>query len=266
MERNKSIHRSDEQKNLYKALVNAYESDKLILDTYGDNVLFKRCRDDEDKVKEPSTGSNRGSKRRRAGKELESNPVTIKRKSPSKTTAELEYFFEEFYKATTDQLNWNNPEGHQYSHDLRKPLPLIPNSRGISNELKIWSLTQCGVKFRLATTNMHSRESYIGGKNDNNSMDLLLIGNRLEMSTPNAESLLEAYSAYSNPRGFIYQNKDKKNRLMRIDELHKFSDGTLNDVQTAHDDHLKGIRMKYLPQIYWRQSVRDKEGAMIQAN
>ncbi|GJU01853.1 retrovirus-related pol polyprotein from transposon TNT 1-94 [Tanacetum coccineum] len=42
MERNKSIHRSDEQKNLYKALVDAYESDKLILDTYGDTVSFKR--------------------------------------------------------------------------------------------------------------------------------------------------------------------------------------------------------------------------------
>nr|GFD15634.1 hypothetical protein [Tanacetum cinerariifolium] len=27
----------------------------------------------------------------------------------------------------------------------------------------------------------------------------------------------EAYNAYSNPRGFIYQNKDKKNRLMQID-------------------------------------------------
>nr|GFD07972.1 hypothetical protein [Tanacetum cinerariifolium] len=40
----------------------------------------------------------------------------------------------------------------------------------------------------------------------------------------------EAYTAYSNPRGFIYQNKDKKNRLMRIDELYKFSDGTLIDV------------------------------------
>nr|GEV62681.1 hypothetical protein [Tanacetum cinerariifolium] len=40
----------------------------------------------------------------------------------------------------------------------------------------------------------------------------------------------EAYTAYSNPRGFIYQNKDKQNRLMRIDELHKFGDGTLNDV------------------------------------
>nr|GFA12944.1 hypothetical protein [Tanacetum cinerariifolium] len=53
----------------------------------------------------------------------------------------------------------------------------------------------------------------------------------------------EAYTAYSNPRGFIYQNKDKKNRLMRIDELYKFSDGTLNDVRNALDDHLKGIRM-----------------------
>ncbi|GJZ41834.1 hypothetical protein Tco_0588720, partial [Tanacetum coccineum] len=69
--------------------------------------------------------------------------------------------------------------------------------------------------------------------------------------------------AYSNPRGFIYQNKDKKNILMRIDELHKFSDGTLNDVRTALDDRLKGIRMKYLPQTIWRQSDRDKSGAMI---
>nr|GEX65607.1 integrase, catalytic region, zinc finger, CCHC-type, peptidase aspartic, catalytic [Tanacetum cinerariifolium] len=50
----------------------------------------------------------------------------------------------------------------------------------------------------------------------------------------------EAYTAYSNPRGFIYQNKDTKNRLMRIDELHKFSDGTLNDVRNALDDPIMG--------------------------
>ncbi|GKC39379.1 hypothetical protein Tco_1051763, partial [Tanacetum coccineum] len=75
----------------------------------------------------------------------------------------------------------------------------------------------------------------------------------------------EAYTAYSNPRGFIYQNKDKKNKLMHIDELHKFSDGTLNDVRIALNDHLNGIRMKYLPQTIWRQSDKDKAGAMIQA-
>nr|GEY38871.1 hypothetical protein [Tanacetum cinerariifolium]GEY39222.1 hypothetical protein [Tanacetum cinerariifolium] len=68
MESNKSIHRSDEQKNLYKALVDAYECDKLILDTYGDTVTLKRRQDDKDKDEEPSAGSNQRSKRRRAGK------------------------------------------------------------------------------------------------------------------------------------------------------------------------------------------------------
>nr|GFC79355.1 hypothetical protein [Tanacetum cinerariifolium] len=75
----------------------------------------------------------------------------------------------------------------------------------------------------------------------------------------------EAYIAYSNPRGFIYQNKDKQNRLMRIDELHKFSDGTLTNVYTALDDLLKGIQMKYLPQSIYRKSNKDRAAAMIQA-
>ncbi|GJR15299.1 hypothetical protein Tco_0797951 [Tanacetum coccineum] len=60
------------QNNLYKALVDAYESEKLILDTYGDTVSFKRRQDDENKDEEPSVGSDRGSKRRRARKEPES--------------------------------------------------------------------------------------------------------------------------------------------------------------------------------------------------
>nr|GFB79913.1 hypothetical protein [Tanacetum cinerariifolium] len=75
----------------------------------------------------------------------------------------------------------------------------------------------------------------------------------------------EAYTAYSNTIGFIYQNKDKKNKLTRIDELHKFSDGTLTDVRTALDDRLKGIRMEYLPQSIWKKSDKERAVAMIQA-
>ncbi|GJV43682.1 hypothetical protein Tco_1428218 [Tanacetum coccineum] len=65
--------------------------------------------------------------------------------------------------------------------------------------------------------------------------------------------------AYSNPRGFTYQNKDKKNRLMHIDELHKFSDGTLYDVRSALDDILKRIWMEYLPQTVWRNIDREQK-------
>ncbi|GJZ21035.1 hypothetical protein Tco_0558074 [Tanacetum coccineum] len=345
MESNMSIHRSNEQKNLYKALVDAYESDKLILDTYGEFVSFKRRRDEEDKDEEPSTGSNRGSKRRRAGKEPESTStpkektskttgkstegskshqksadesaqaeepmqtakdleepahqefeIEVTKDQPNEETSqlpdwfqklakpptpdhpresfnelmdtpldfsafvlnrlkvdtltpellagptfelmkgsckslvELEYFFEEVYKATTNQLDWNNPEveWHNYKHldwitVRRDDDKLYTFKEGDFNRLRI---------------------------QDIEDMLLLLVQGKLTNLT--VEELL------------AFNNKDKKNILMRIDELHKFSDGTLNDVRTALDDRLKGIRMKYLPQTIWRQSDRDKVGAMIQ--
>ncbi|GJZ28751.1 hypothetical protein Tco_0573398 [Tanacetum coccineum] len=56
-----------------------------------------------------------------------------------------------------------------------------------------------------------------------------------------------AYTAYSNPQGVIYIDQNNKNRLMCTDELHKFSDGTLESVRTALYDTTSGIRIEYLP-------------------
>nr|GFA27281.1 hypothetical protein [Tanacetum cinerariifolium] len=158
MEGNKSIQCSDAQRNLYKTLVDAYESDKIIIDTFGETVTLKRRRDDdEDKDKEPSAGPDRGSKRRREGKEPESTstPSETATKSAGRSTIgyrsrqastsesafaeepgscksliELEYHLEEVNKATTDQLDWVNPKGQQYPHNLLQPQPLIPDNRG----------------------------------------------------------------------------------------------------------------------------------------
>ncbi|GJS82798.1 hypothetical protein Tco_0749339 [Tanacetum coccineum] len=62
MEANNSINRSDIQRQLYKALVDAYEAYKILLDTYGDMVTIKRPRDEADDDQEPSAGTDRGSK------------------------------------------------------------------------------------------------------------------------------------------------------------------------------------------------------------
>nr|GEZ13383.1 hypothetical protein [Tanacetum cinerariifolium] len=330
MKGNKSIQRLDKQRNLYKALVEAYKSDKIILDTYGETVTLKRRRDDDaDKDEEPSAGPDRGSKRRRERNEPESAsaPTETATKSAGKSTqgsrsrqastgesalaeepqadscysfnelmdtpldfsnflinrlkvdtltlellacptyelmkgsckslVELEYHLEEVFKATTDQLDWVNPEGQQYPHNLLKPLPLIPNNRGrrvipfehfINNDLEYLrggassQDLQLGVESYQKKLNLTKPDTY---------------GSDLKHK--------EAYTAYSNLRGFIYQNKDKKNRLTRIDELNKFSNGTLTDVRAALDDRLKGIRMRYMPQTIWRKSDKDREMAMIQA-
>ncbi|GKC52073.1 hypothetical protein Tco_1074818 [Tanacetum coccineum] len=78
MEENNSIDRSDVQKNLYRALLKAYNSDKDLLSSYGEVVTLKRGRDDQDKDEEPSAGSNTGSKRQRLGKEESSKEATQK--------------------------------------------------------------------------------------------------------------------------------------------------------------------------------------------
>ncbi|GJY97327.1 hypothetical protein Tco_0514237, partial [Tanacetum coccineum] len=83
MENNKLIDRSIQQKTLYKALVDTYETDKDILVTYGDTVTLKRLRDDEDEDEEPFAGLNRGSKRRSAGKEPESTSAPKEKTSKS---------------------------------------------------------------------------------------------------------------------------------------------------------------------------------------
>nr|GFD31240.1 hypothetical protein [Tanacetum cinerariifolium] len=51
-----------------KALVEAYEADKAILDTYGDSTILKRRREDDDQ-EGPFAGPNRGSKRQKEGGE-----------------------------------------------------------------------------------------------------------------------------------------------------------------------------------------------------
>ncbi|GKD19198.1 hypothetical protein Tco_1208356 [Tanacetum coccineum] len=55
------------------------------------------------------------------------------------------------------------------------------------------------------------------------------------------------YTAYYDIQGIIYQDDMNRNHLMRTDELHKFSDSTLNHVRTTLNDIATGIQMDYLP-------------------
>nr|GEU89357.1 hypothetical protein [Tanacetum cinerariifolium] len=102
MEGNKSIQCSDAQRNLYKALVDAYEFDKIILNTYGETVTLKRRPDDdEDKDEEPSAGPDRGSKRRR--EEFE----TCEDDQPIVQSSQHPEWFSQPKKPPSPDRNWN---------------------------------------------------------------------------------------------------------------------------------------------------------------
>ncbi|GJV26212.1 hypothetical protein Tco_1378907 [Tanacetum coccineum] len=58
---------------------------KDLLSSYGDVIILPKTSDDKDKDEEPSAGSNRGTKRRRSGKEAESSKEPTRKES--KTTS-----------------------------------------------------------------------------------------------------------------------------------------------------------------------------------
>nr|GEX89986.1 hypothetical protein [Tanacetum cinerariifolium] len=334
MEGNKSIQRSDEQRNLYKALVDAYEADMLILDSYGETVILKRRRDDDDDQDEgPSAGSDRGSKRRRKG--AKDQPIVQNSMYPE--------WFSQLKNPLTLDRDWNKT--------LPAPLPLIPDNRGrcvipfahfINNDLEY---LRGGTSSRKYTTSVTKTKAADYGNikwiedlvprtigiqepidYDKHAFWGVSHWGRIRQQfygfTVNRESALDVYSkrriipvtylkivkwhsykhlvwilescpilplrnvlpltsllgcsqeASSSSdvwKIFNWESKatrrgstlDKKNRLIRIDELYKFNDGTLNDVRTALDDRLKGIRMQYLSQSIWRKGDKDRAVAMI---
>ncbi|GJV53913.1 hypothetical protein Tco_1449654 [Tanacetum coccineum] len=73
MEKNKSYDKVDYKRELYDALVKSYQTDKDLIDTYGEVFTLKRSRDDKDKDRDPSAGSDQGTKRRKSSKEAESS-------------------------------------------------------------------------------------------------------------------------------------------------------------------------------------------------
>ncbi|GJV88456.1 hypothetical protein Tco_1532394 [Tanacetum coccineum] len=312
MESNNSIHRFDVEKNLYKALVDAYKSDKLILNTYGKTVSFKRRQDKEDKDEEPSARSNRGSKRRRAGKEPKS--TSAPKEKTSKTTGKSTEGSKSHHKSAASLHKqrsqckllkiWKNPhirewkQGllrsncQQYPHDLRKPLPLIPNSRGhqvipfdhfINNDLAY--LSDYGVKCRESARDVYSKRriiavtelqivewhnykhlDWITVHRDDDKLYKLKEGDFKRLRIQDIKDMLLLLKHY-HPKA-CGRPSIRCRKLPKEAQPHKagyFSDGTLNDVWTALDDRLKGIWMQYLPQTIWRESDRDKAGAMIQA-
>ncbi|GJV43127.1 hypothetical protein Tco_1427663 [Tanacetum coccineum] len=55
---------------------------------------------------------------------------------------------------------------------------------------------------------------------------------------------LKPYSAYSNPQGFIYLDKLKRNRLMCSHELYKFSDSILILVRNTLNDIANNLKLR----------------------
>ncbi|GJR06874.1 hypothetical protein Tco_0529858 [Tanacetum coccineum] len=152
-------------------------------------------------------------------------------KGTCKSHVKLEYNFKKCYKALTDRLDLNKPEGKEYPFDLSKPLPLImvqgrqvvPVDYFINNDLEYLRGGSSRKKYTTSTTKTKAAKYDIPG---------------IEDMVPS---------------------------LMRLDELYKFSDGTLTSVRTVLHDIASNLRMDYLPKRRWGNFDRQRSRIMIKA-
>ncbi|GJR83116.1 hypothetical protein Tco_0153901 [Tanacetum coccineum] len=215
--------------------------------------------------------------------ELLAGPTFELMKGTCKSLTELEYFCEEVYKATTKKLDWTNLEGCQYPHDLRKPLPLVPNSQGrhvipfhhfinIESLSTTWRESRTQVLTSVTKTKAadYGHIKWIEDLVPNSMWSQVIVSydkfalwgishwgkkrRQFYAFATTRESARDVYSkrriiavtktliTYSDPRGFIYKDKDKKeNRLMRIDNYTKFTMVLSMKFGAALNDSPQGI-------------------------
>ncbi|GJW01298.1 hypothetical protein Tco_1556549 [Tanacetum coccineum] len=82
---------------------------------------------------------------------------------------------------------------------------------------------------------------------------------------PNPKSGKGPHTLHIKTLKFIYVDNKERNRLMRSDELYKFSNKTLTGLQTSMDDITKNIQMEYLPQRRWITLEKKRATIMIKA-
>nr|GEX64042.1 retrovirus-related Pol polyprotein from transposon TNT 1-94 [Tanacetum cinerariifolium] len=256
-----SLFRFDDRlRNLYKALVEAYESNKIILDTYEETVTLKRRRDDDaDKDEEPSAGPDRGSKRHKEGNEPESAsaPTETTTRSAGRSTVSTQ--------SRVSSLIPNNQGRHviPFEHFINNNLEYLrggASSRKYTTSITKTKAADYGhIKWieDLVPRTMWIEEPIGYDKYS-------LWGRRIIAVT---ELKIVEYHSYKHLDWITVRRDD--------DKIYKFKEGDfkrlrIQDIEDmllllVQDDRLKGIRMQYLPKSIRRKSEKDRAAAMIQA-
>ncbi|GJR81804.1 hypothetical protein Tco_0152589 [Tanacetum coccineum] len=124
MEKNKSYDKADYKKKLYDALVESYNTDNDLFDSYGEVFSLKRSQDEKDKDRDPSVGSDRGTKRRKSSKDAESFRDSRSKETKSSSTAKDASQSEHKYFNNDEQpADEEVTKADQFKKPERPPIP-----------------------------------------------------------------------------------------------------------------------------------------------
>nr|GEV57820.1 hypothetical protein [Tanacetum cinerariifolium] len=269
----------------YEGLKKSYDLDKTFFSTYGKVYSLKMSRKDKekDKDKDPFAGSDRGLKKRKTRKDVESP-----KEEPEfeVTDSDMPHDQKENPNNDDEPKEKKNPKGGDYPFDPTKLLPLVkignrqkvPVDYFFNNDLKY---LQGGISIMTYTTSLTKTKAAqydLPGIKDivpnicnpvkvaydkhalwgishwkEQRKTFYSYARGLPETTKSGIKKRDPYTTYQDPQGFIYFDDGGRNRLMHSDELYKFGDGTLTRLQTSLSDITKNIQMEYLTSGYFNE-------------
>ncbi|GJR11001.1 hypothetical protein Tco_0793653 [Tanacetum coccineum] len=282
MEKSKSYLVAPEQRDFYDILKKYYNLDKDFFFSY-DVYSLKRGRKDKDKDEDPSTGSDRGLKKRKTSKDAEpttglknkdstssSSKGTKSQPKPSGKSVQSEEPVFEVADSNMPQDQEGNPgdnddepkkEDASRCDWFKKPIPPQEPTDPDWHE---------GKTLQKGPTQKYLEEIVVRRADNNQLINLLgddvadfAIALRMFTRSLVIQKKRHPYTPYKDPQGFIYVDDYKRNRLMGSDELYKFSDDTLTRLLSSLEDITKNIDMKYLPKRRWSTLEKKRAHFMI---
>nr|GEV49747.1 copia protein [Tanacetum cinerariifolium] len=185
----------------------------------------------------------------------------------------LEFQMKEYHRLLTNQFDLVNPEGHRVVPDVSKPLPLrgppgqlmglhtgglgernftspdiVPPLIVMQADYKEYKISEADFK------NIHPNDFedlymlHLQGKlNHLPGSDKVHLYNAVNLWIRNIV-IKQHYTIVPKPRAIIYKDRNDQKMMMRENEVHKFSEGTLTSVLEKLDHMVKDFRLfKYNP-------------------
>nr|GEY18793.1 hypothetical protein [Tanacetum cinerariifolium] len=242
-EKNKSFDVPDYKKELYDALIKSYNTNKDIIESYGEVFSLKRSRDEKDKDHDPSAGSDRGTKRRKSSKDAESSRDSRSKEKKSSSSSK-------------DASQSRHKLFDKFAHAEEPSHTVEDLDKQQDQERRIIAVTRLKIMKRYDYGHLEEIEV----RRDDQHLYTFKEGDFKRLRLQDIEDMLFLLVQQRMTNLTI----DERKRLMRTDELHKFSDGTLNDVQSALHDIAAGIRMEYLPMRKWSNLDKKRARVMVQ--
>ncbi|GJY40104.1 hypothetical protein Tco_0427374 [Tanacetum coccineum] len=205
-------------------------------------------------------------------------PVYNLLKGTFQSIIELKYNMEECYKALSDQLYWINPKGDRCLFDLSKPLPLKEEIMVRRADRQLYTFKKGDfinlhlneIKDMLLLVVQHKLFHLDADVIVDLAVALQSYQKKLNITKPQKDfptiSTKELYTASFDPPGVVYEDLSNRKRLMRVDELYKFSNGMLKLVRDTLHHRLWKFRLGYnkgIPNRKWSAKDQKRSGIMV---